>query len=229
MMNFDTPSLSRPIRRLCAVALILVGPLAQAGGKLVDGFGVVQVQGGGVVFGPDILTGSRDLLAIGPPAPDAVRVEGGRLWVDTQTTRVLMRYTTVAPGTLHNFALDEVDTHGDWVLTYRSTQPAALTLAWTAEPVPGFTTSDIFEGVLAPSPEFVTLNLGTLVAPEFPLYRTRNFSVQLEFDPVPGTFELDNLTIAGAVPEPTSAMLWMAGLAAMAGLSRRAARTARTA
>lgn len=227
MMNFRTPSPVRHFSRLCAVALMLIGPLAHAGGKLVDGFGVDQVQGGGVVTGADMLTGSRDLLAFSPPAPDAVRVEDGRLWVDTQTLSVIARYTTVAPDTLHNFALDEAGNHGDWLLTYRATQAATLTFLWHTEPVLGAPRSrEVFVGVLAPSPEFVTLNMGPLVAPEFALHRTQTFTIQLEFTPAPGSFELDALAIAAPVPETATAALWMAGLAVIAGLSRRAGRAA---
>lgn len=218
------PTLHRHLARLSAVALALLGPLAHAAGKLVDGFGVDQMHGSGVVIGADILTGSRELLALAPPAADAVRVDDGRLWIDTQTTRVLVRYATATPGPLHNFALSDSDDHGDWLLTYRATQAAMLTLVWTTEPAPGVRLHDMFTGVLTPSPELITLNLGPLVDPQFPLFRTRSFSLQLDFTPGAGSFELDALAIAAPVPEPATTALWMAGLAAMAGLGRRALR-----
>lgn len=222
MTHLCTYSLLRHFAQLLAVGLVLLGPLAHAGGKLVDGFGADQVQGAGVVTGADILTGSRDLW-VWSQAADAVRVEEGRLWVDTQTLRVVARYTTVAPGTLHNFALDEIDNHGDWLVTYRSTQAATLSLIWRTEPTPGGRpVRDSFTVALAPSPDFLTLNLGTLVAPEFALYRTSSFSLQLDFVPAPGIFELDSLAIAAPVPEPATAALWLAGLAATFWVGRRA-------
>lgn len=224
MLIFHSPSPLRHCMRLCAVTLMLAGSLAHAAGKLVDGFGVDQILGGGVVTGVDILTGNRDLLAFAPSAPDAVRVENGRLWIDTQTLRVVARYTTVAPDTLYNFSLDEVNNLGDWLLTYRSTQAATLTLAWTTEPEPGARQRGLIVTALAPSPAFMTLNLGPLVAPEFALYRTRSFALQLDFVPAPGSFELDSLAIAAPVPEPASVALWMAGLAAVLVCARRTAR-----
>lgn len=91
--------------------------------KLIDGFGFDQILDGGYLPGPDILAGTRDLLAFGLPEPEAVRVDDGRLFVDTRAVRAVERYASAQPDALFNLALDDVDHHGNWLLT------AALWLA----------------------------------------------------------------------------------------------------
>lgn len=207
---------------LAATALAAAAPATAADGKLVDGFATDQLAGGVPAGGPDILVGQRSLFAMAVPAADAVRVEHGRLFVDTRTAFAQPSCST-GSGAPANLALDDQETHGDWPLTYPATQATVLTFSWQTESASGPIQREIATGTLAPSAGFTTMNLGPLVTAEFPLARTRNLVLKFGFDGMPGSFELDAIALAAPVPEPAAVALWLAGLAVLA---RRTARPA---